>query len=420
MPMPRERGEAMTDYSYTTTIDLNGIIRSPGSPPLAINDAGQVVGDYVDGTTVEVFIYSNGIMTTIDPGGPNYKTVLPGGTEVPAASEINDSGQVLAYTSFNGLGSFIYSNGTYTTLDPGYGAIAINNAGQVTESYYVAASNSEEGFIYSSGTYTTLDPLGSTPGTHNVQPLAINNAGQVIGYFSVGGSNSQEGFIYSNGTYTTLDLPGTASGNFVQPVAINSSGQVAGYYTNSADIFVGFVYSNGTYTTIDPQGSIGAQVVAINDLSQVVGNFYNGGVGAYEGFVYSNGIITTIDPPGSTISNDSTHQQTVITAINASGQVAGYYFNGVTYEGFVYSNGTYINIDPAGPTVATYISGINDSSQVVGSYTINNGDQVAFVASPDPTVVADTAHVSVAGTITADAVHGLLGKCGQWPGEQCR
>jgi VCBS repeat-containing protein len=50
--------------------------------------------------------------------------------------------------------------------------------------------------------------------------------------------------------------------------------------------------------------------------------------------------------------------------MNDAGQVAGYYWNGVTYEG--------------------------------------------FIASPNPTVVAATAHVSVAGTVTATAANGVL------------
>jgi hypothetical protein len=41
-----------------------------------------------------------------------------------------------------------------------------------------------------------------------------------------------------------------------------------------------------------------------------------------------------------------------------------------------------------GGFVLTYVNGINDSGQVVGSYMNNNGVEEAFVASPVPTVEA--------------------------------
>src|SRR5215831_10592061 len=56
------------------------------------------------------------------------------------------------------------------------------------------------GFLYSNGTYTTIDdPLA----TVNDSAYGINDAGQIVGTYD------GHGFLYNpnSGTYTTLELP---------------------------------------------------------------------------------------------------------------------------------------------------------------------------------------------------------------------
>jgi probable HAF family extracellular repeat protein len=109
---------------------------------------------------------------------------------------------------------------TYTTLDeplqlgfttsPG----GINDAGQIVGSYRNNSGN--HGFLYSGGTYTTIDdPLG-IGGSY---AAGINDAGQIAGGFN------GHGFLYSNGTFRTLDDP---SASTTSPTAINASGQIVG------------------------------------------------------------------------------------------------------------------------------------------------------------------------------------------------
>src|SRR5436190_23887020 len=97
---------------------------------------------------------------------------------------------------------------TYTTLDdPSAGsggtvAQGINAAGQIV-GYYLDASFKSHGFLYSGGTYTTLDdPLAR----YGAVATGINNAGQVVGLYK-DASLCHHGFPYTGGTYTTLDDP---------------------------------------------------------------------------------------------------------------------------------------------------------------------------------------------------------------------
>jgi len=71
-------------------------------------------------------------------------------------------------------------------------AQGINDQGQIV-GFYVDSSGATHGFLYSGGTYTTLDdPLG-TGGTF---AQGINDQGQIVGYY-IDSSNTLHGFLYS-------------------------------------------------------------------------------------------------------------------------------------------------------------------------------------------------------------------------------
>lgn len=110
----------------------------------------------------------------------------------------------------------------YTTLDDpfanggiGTHAVGINNAGQIVGEY--SDGSGIHGFLFSGGTYTTLnDPLAPT----FTEVFGINGAGQIVGDYVPGG-----GFLLSGGTYTTLNPPGSVS---TIAEDINNKGQIVG------------------------------------------------------------------------------------------------------------------------------------------------------------------------------------------------
>src|SRR5258708_3037337 len=136
-----------------------------------INDAGQIVGSYYDGSPVRGFPLSGGGYTLL-----NAPTTTPG---VTVATDINTSGQIVGYYNFEiNRSSFLYSNGTYTTIaistsgaNGGPWARGINDAGQIVG--YVSdfilvphlSYGKVTGFLYSNGTLTTID-----------DPLAVGNS----------------------------------------------------------------------------------------------------------------------------------------------------------------------------------------------------------------------------------------------------
>jgi len=68
----------------------------------------------------------------------------------------------------------------------GTAATGINNLGQIV-GYYLDSNNFQHGYLYSNGTYVTLDdPLGS----HGTVATGINDSGQIVGFYLDGSSSS--------------------------------------------------------------------------------------------------------------------------------------------------------------------------------------------------------------------------------------
>jgi len=274
------------------------------------------------------------------------------------------------------------SDYAYTTLDDpfagnfGTAAHGINNAGQIVGSY------AGHGFLYSGGTYTTLD----YPAMVTTDAAAINNAGQIVGstHQILQIHPSEGGYLYSGGTWTSINDP-MASGFFsthTNAYGLNDAGVIVGDFLASDNMGSfnshGFIYNNGSYATQDVPSATNTHLASINNFGQIVGNSSNGA------FLYSGGIYTTImDPLGATSA----------TGINGFGQIVGYYTDGSQVaHGFLFSGGSYITIDdplasPAGFGTGTFAEGINDNGQIVGYYTDGNGVKHGFLANATTTAV---------------------------------
>lgn len=102
----------------------------------------------------------------------------------------------------------------------------------------------------------------------------------------------------------------------------------------------------------------------INDAGDFGGTFDNLGRTKYYGFVNLGGTTTSFLVPGSYWTSPS--------AINIAGETVGnfYYQNGDTYShGFFRdTSGTITSPLDIAPGTDTYLSGLNDSDQIVGSY----------------------------------------------------
>ena len=280
----------MTTYTFST---LDEPLATGGTDAYAINDAGQIVGDYYDSLGTAYGFLANGSATI----AYTFSVLdAPSGSGGTNAFGINNAGQVVGQYIGNGglLHGFLYSGGTYSTLDDSLGtngtvANGINNAGQIVGGYFDNNSMAH-GFLYSGGAYTTLDDPSGSSGTI---AFGINNTGQIVGEY-VDSNGLAHGFLYSGGTFTTLDDPLGTNGTIA--FGINNEGQIVGEYVDNSGLAHGFLYSGGLFTTLDnPLGSDGTIASGINNAGEIVGEYFDSS-GTAHGFVADAAPSSTTSP----------------------------------------------------------------------------------------------------------------------------
>ncbi|WP_298870907.1 DUF4214 domain-containing protein [uncultured Bradyrhizobium sp.] len=212
--------------------------------PDGINSSGTVVGKYETKDGV-----NHGFVYTTSHGYTVVDYSASGSTELHG---INDNG--LAVGVYNGgEASFTYdtATGKFTTLSkPNQSTIeiiahGINSNGQIVGEY---SDGNYHGFIYSNGTYITLDDPNASAATGGTQASAINSAGQVVGdYFD--SSGGIHGFLWINGVFQTIDDPlAVLKDGGTVPTGINDSGQIVGFYSDDTGRH-GFVATTGSSST---------------------------------------------------------------------------------------------------------------------------------------------------------------------------
>lgn len=219
-----------------------------------------------------------------------YKAVnYPHAAEQGGTQGINDVGQIVGvYIDGSGVyHGYELSGGKFTTLDvpftgaTGTFAYGINNSGEVVGGW-IDSDRNGHGFTLTGSTYTSFD----FPGGNDTQAFSINSAGDIVGPYN-DASGITHGFLLSGGTFTSIDFPGALASS---AVGINDAGNIVGNYcTNSEctatdDWNQGFLLSGGVFTTIVIPGEIFTVVGNINNNGAVVG-FYQDAAGLFVSYL---------------------------------------------------------------------------------------------------------------------------------------
>ena len=201
--------------------------------PLGINDFGFIVGNYVSGAgslagNEHGFLYEKNIFyITIDDPYALPDSNRGAWTE---AHGINDHGDIVGvYRDSNDIfHAYLFSLGAFTAFSDDPVGIAgtttpygIDDNGDIVGSY--KDNIGLHGFLYSGGSFITLDDpngMGSTVAT------GVNDYGEVVGW-CVNSSGRHEGFLYNGGAFTTIDATNGAGGD-TWALGINDSGKIVG------------------------------------------------------------------------------------------------------------------------------------------------------------------------------------------------
>jgi hypothetical protein len=172
-------------------------------------------------------------------------------------------------------------------------------------------------------------------------------------------------------TYTLLSFPGTLDTVAVglNPGASTSKVEIVGEY--SAGAFLAHVSGTKIVTETYQAENYpdGATPSDVNDLGQIVGTYVDSS-GLVHGFELSSGKVTTINVPFA--GAIATYPE----AINNSGEIVGSWSDGGALQGFTLIGGAYTSFNYPGATV-TFGQDINNAGEIVGIYISpdSNGDQ---------------------------------------------
>ena len=251
------------NYSFTT-IDIPG---ASGTAAVGINDAAQIVGQFIGATGKLGFLDTQGSFTSI--GFP----------------------------------------GAHTTA-----ALGINSGGLIVGTYR-DASSIDHGFLFSAATSTFI-PI-NVPGSTNTAGQGINGEDQIVGYFS--DASGTHGFLDTGGSFTSIDVPGASFQGqaTTEAFGINDLGQIIGGFFDPQGDTHGFLDTQGSFTSIDIAGASATAAYGINDAGHVVGGFVNS-TGEH-GFLETGAGIISLDFPGAS--------GTEADGINDAGQIVGAYFD---------------------------------------------------------------------------------------------
>jgi hypothetical protein len=229
----------------------------------------------------------------------------------------------------------------------------------------------------SSWSFSTLDNQNDP--TFN-QLLGINNRGQIAGYFGSGAQgHPNQGYLLnlsSRGSwYANENVPHAVQ---TQVTGLNDLGVTVGFWSgqntaSQANDNVGFYASGGRFHSVAFPTHNNAsppvnQLLGVNDSDVAVG-FYTDAKGNSHGYAYS---ITrhwfhTVRMGGTT--------SLTATGINNEGDIAGFSTNlaGVVKAFLLYPNGRVTTLAFPG-AASTQAFGVNDSREVVGTYTSGSGN----------------------------------------------
>jgi hypothetical protein len=195
-------------------IDVPGAFLSAAN---GINNSGKIVGAY---TTVDphTCTFDCGTHAFLREDEEHYISIEPPGATGSDPFAINDRGQVVGDYAApgHGLQHFLFDKGEFTTISgPDANLFGLNNRGDLL------FTNS---IVNRRGEVTVL----AFPGAVYTAGFSINNSGQVAGFYqfpNTAGGVVFRGYVYDRGSYQTVLYPG-AQETFL--FGINNRGDVVG------------------------------------------------------------------------------------------------------------------------------------------------------------------------------------------------
>jgi probable HAF family extracellular repeat protein len=285
-------GTAKSEVRYSVTELAIG--RSPGVYPVAINNAGVVVGNYLwnaispyDPETRHAFLYRGGVMHDLGSISSDFENQV---------SDINNYGVIVGtyeHSDDSYFKTFGYSrspDGTITYVsetDPFFSLLEVN---AINDKGWVVGYNGGEGaFLYKEG-QTSIINFGDASTAVYQEPVAINNLGQILGWYRPSNGNLPvKTVIYFNGKITEIGQ--IVAGASMYGARINDNSLVIGSY-QLPDRSGSFLYRNGKLIDF-PTNDI--NFAGLNNHDQIVGWDYEPVTGSPRAIIHDGTRVTLLN-----------------------------------------------------------------------------------------------------------------------------
>jgi hypothetical protein len=263
--------------------------------------------------------------------------------------------------------------------------LGINNRGQIA-GYFGSGAKGHP----NKGYLLVLSHNGSHfvnenfPGAKQTQVTGLNDAGVTVGFYSTQNkasqSNNNFGFYTRGGHFHAVNFPAIHQSTppVNQLLGVNDSDVAVGFYTDRKGNSHGYTYNIITHRfhRVMVRDGVSTTAAAINNHGDIAG-FRTGMRGTTKAFLLSpNGHLAVLQYPGAS--------STMAFGVNDSGEVVGTYTKGTGNNaksfGFTWSaRGGWRSIsDPMGKGT-TLVNGVNDLGDLVGFYTDAQGNTDGFL-----------------------------------------
>lgn len=257
----------LLSFPGTLYTNANGINKGATSSKI------EIVGEYGAGSFLAHVSGTKAVTETYR--AVNYPHVLP---TRQAANDVNDAGQIVGgYLDSSGvIHGYEFSGGKFTTIDvpfagaTGNTADAINNSGEIVGGW-TDSGGATHAFTLIGGTFASFDYPGATLTT----TLDVNNEGEIVVFYNDTNGVGQ-GFLLSGGTYTSIDVPGAV---YTSSSGINDTGDIVGSYCTTSQCLStneggqGFLLSGGVFPTITIPGEYYTYLIDINNNGMLLGEY---------------------------------------------------------------------------------------------------------------------------------------------------
>jgi hypothetical protein len=240
-----------------------------------VNNAGVIVGDYVDAKSVQHgMILAGTKLTTVD----NKACEAIAGTGGISFYGVNSAGAAAGWCTNAKTGldtGFVYSKGKFTPVNfpksNGTQATGINDKGEVVGLYFDSA-NLTHGFSKIGTKYTSISVKGGT----NTVAWGVNNAGQITVY-TTNSAGTFDSYLMTGTKLKKIDNPGAGTtGTIVH--APSNVGDIDGTYYDTAGTEKGWLLHKGKYYDVVDTGGV-TRADGLNDKSVLVGRYGSGSFG---------------------------------------------------------------------------------------------------------------------------------------------